>query len=485
MIGMSAEASSKSPFFVKTSMSEISAASAKTIAIVGAGFSGTLCAVNLLRCNRCADVRIVLLDRHARPGRGLAYRTWDDNLVLNVPAGNMSALADDATHFVRYCQSIDPAFNSGSFVSRRIYGDYLEQTLQQAIDTHAEVHFERVQADVLAVRQSKGGQSYQLDLADRSSLHADQVVLAFGHFAPSDPGSSNDFYKSDSYISNPWDFAALDRIADNAPVAILGAAHTALDVLFRLTSQSDARKVYLISRRGLSLQAHRSHPQLPAVAGFPSFFDAVEPTVRHYFRALRHKAQEHLANGGDWRDVVNSLRPHTPEIWQRLPMRERRRFLSKVLPYWDIHRHRLAPVAHLRFGQMMQSGQVEAIAGYVQDYAVDAGNVKIDIRERSTGKIRTLIVGHVVNCTGPNYDINAIEMPLVQQLRTDGYLKQDALKLGFEINERYQVIDTNGHAAENLYYVGPMLKARYWEAIAVPELRNHTRHLAEILAGHL
>ena len=67
------------------------------------------------------------------------------------------------------------------------------------------------------------------------------------------------------------------------------------------------------------------------------------------------------------------------------------------------------------------------------------------------------------------------------QLRNEGYLKQDANKLGFEVNARYQVINFQGRPARNLFYIGPMLKARYWEAIAVPELRAHTRHLAEIL----
>jgi uncharacterized NAD(P)/FAD-binding protein YdhS len=49
------------------------------------------------------------------------------------------------------------------------------------------------------------------------------------------------------------------------------------------------------------------------------------------------------------------------------------------------------------------------------------------------------------------------------------------------VNDRYQVINYQGDPARNLFYVGPALKASYWEAIAVPELRVHTRHLAEIL----
>ncbi|HEY8026512.1 MAG TPA: FAD/NAD(P)-binding protein [Burkholderiaceae bacterium] len=461
----------------------------QTIAIVGAGFSGTLCAVNLLRLQAAigerACLRIILIERHSRAGRGLAYRTWDDNFVLNVPAGNMSALADDPTHFVRYCQGIDPAFNAGSFVSRRIYGDYLEATLEQEISAHAEVAVERVQGDALAVRRIVARAGYDIALAGGRGVRADKVVLAFGHFAPQDPAlakaTESDFYRSDAYIGNPWDFAALDHIDDEAPVMLLGAAHTAIDVLFRLTNRSESRKIYMVSRRGLSLQSHRSHPQSPPVSGFPPFFEHVEPTVRQYCRALRRTVQQRLAEGGDWRDVINSLRPHTADIWQRLPLAERRRFLRQLVAYWDIHRHRLAPVAHLRLSQMIKSGQVETIAGHVVDFEANGAQFLVAIRERGTGLVRMMAVGKVVNCTGPNYDITTMRAPLIVQLRDEGYLQQDALKLGFEIDADYRVIGSNGVAADDLLYIGPMLKARFWEAIAVPELRGHARRLAENL----
>jgi uncharacterized NAD(P)/FAD-binding protein YdhS len=34
-----------------------------------------------------------------------------------------------------------------------------------------------------------------------------------------------------------------------------------------------------------------------------------------------------------------------------------------------------------------------------------------------------------------------------------------------------------------LFYIGPMLKARFWEAIAVPELRVHASQLAHQLTS--
>jgi len=39
-------------------------------------------------------------------------------------------------------------------------------------------------------------------------------------------------------------------------------------------------------------------------------------------------------------------------------------------------------------------------------------------------------------------------------------------------------------AIEGLWCVGPMLKAQYWEATAVPELRIHAQQLALTLVEH-
>lgn len=48
---------------------------------MGAGHWGTLTAVNILRQSP-GEVRVILVDRNTWPGRGLAYRSWDDNFQL-------------------------------------------------------------------------------------------------------------------------------------------------------------------------------------------------------------------------------------------------------------------------------------------------------------------------------------------------------------------------------------------------------------------
>ncbi|EIC31273.1 MULTISPECIES: FAD/NAD(P)-binding protein [Methylomicrobium] len=459
----------------------------RTIVILGAGYSGTLTAVNILRQNTGDPVRLVLVERKAPFGRGLAYRTWDDNFVLNVPAGNMSALADDPDHFVNYCRNIDPAFNASSFIARRIYGDYLESTLAEA-EKGSPIAVQKISGEALSVRPREEGGGFSVELEDSRSLSADQVVLALGHALPGNLRPAPDGFKPGNYIANPWDFAGLDRVDADKPILLLGSGHTAIDVLFRLTRNSNSGKVFLLSRRGLLPQGHRFTARPPVTAAFPAYLEeaAASCSVRAYMRALRREARRREAEGGNWRDAINELRPHTPEIWRRLPLTERRRFLVHVQAYWDIHRHRLAPCAHQRLHQMAHSGQAEIVAGKILSYRKEGDAVTVVVRPRHAETRRELTVGAMVNCTGPNYNLAASDIPLLAQLRDEGLIQQDPARIGLEVDDQYRVVGTDGQSVPDLFYIGPMLKARYWEAIAVPELRIHALRLAKlILSGSL
>ncbi len=447
----------------------------RTVVVIGAGFSGTMTAVHLMR-GAARPLRVVLVEERARPGRGLAYHIRDDSMLLNVPAGNMSAFPDDPAHFTGFCRAIDPALNAGSFVSRRIYGDYLEHTLAEA-DATSSGWCERIRARAEFVRPSDGG--FTVGLSDGRSLHAAAVVLALGHQAARQPDGMAGIADYGISIANPWDFAAMDRIDPGASVAVLGTGHTAIDALFRLTSLSEERKVFLISRRGLLPAGHGHGSQVapasnvPPGTGFPDDLMRIPASARSLVRAVRQEIVRRVGAGDDWRDVINEMRPHLPAIWHRLPVPERRRLLTRVIPYWDVHRHRLAPLAHRRLRAMLETGQTEVIAGRVQHHAPGGTGIALDIRQRGTGRTRVIEVGAVVNCTGPEYDITRLQGALFTQLRDEGYVQPDALGIGMEVDPAYRPVGRAGAPTPGLFYVGPMLRANYWEAIAVPELRRH------------
>ncbi len=450
------------------------------IAIIGGGFSGAMTAVNLIRAGLSPLKKITLVDPSAAPGRGLAYGTWDDNFLLNVPAGNMSALDGVPQHFVDYCRTIDPALNDGSFVSRRIYGDYLQHTLRAAQQNWGGV-LEGVSAQVVAVRRQIGDAGFAITLANGGLLHAARVVLALGHFAPKAPAATLHLPGvSARYVDNPWDVTVLNQLPSDLPILLVGTGLTAIDTLFRVNSDGK-RSVILLSRKGLLPHGHRTTPRQPAAVGFPADLDKPSLSVRDCLQYLRHRAKQHVNDGGDWRDAVNELRAHTPEIWHRWSTRERRRFLRHAVGYWDIHRHRLAPVADFRLREILASGSVDKVAGRLEECWETRDGFDIRVRLRGTGECRELKVGAIVNCTGPNSDVLTVRDRLTSQLLAEGLVSPDEVRIGLRVSEKYEVIDRHGTPIQHCYYVGPLLKAMFWEAIAVPELRVHARRLADQL----
>ena len=112
----------------------------RRIVVIGAGFSGSLLSVQLLRRSEPED-RVFLVERSAAFGRGLAYATANARHLLNVRAGNMSAFSDRPDHFLDWVRALPEAdlatvqvtVDRLTFVPRRLYGTYIQHILSQEI----------------------------------------------------------------------------------------------------------------------------------------------------------------------------------------------------------------------------------------------------------------------------------------------------------------------------------------------------------------
>src|SRR5690349_16793155 len=127
-----------------------------TVAIVGAGFSGTMTAVQLARQSKGRPLRIVIIEPSGKFGSGVAYGTRCTRHVLNVPAGNMSALPEEPGHFVAWTRAHGISDSPDAFVPRYWYGVYLHDLLEEV---RHEAHIERIAARVVDIIQdeSNGG----------------------------------------------------------------------------------------------------------------------------------------------------------------------------------------------------------------------------------------------------------------------------------------------------------------------------------------
>lgn len=460
------------------------------IAIVGAGFTGSILATHLLR-NAEVPTAITLFERSDAIGTGLAYSTANSTHLLNVRAANMSAFPDDPHHFLRWLWAHDegetvPPSGHG-FVSRGRYGAYIQDVLAEArAAAPAHVSLRIVRSEVADLAKHDDG--LHLRTTNGVQVTVDTAALCVGHFPPTLPRAATAaVMASGRFIADPWDGAAVAAIDRDAPVLILGTGLTMVDTVLSLLDQGHRGPVTALSRRGLLPLVHRE------TRPFKSFLcpDVMPRTVLDVLIALKADIRRARAEGLDWRSAFDALRPYHHRIWQFLPPEERRRFLRHARPYWDVHRHRLAPEVAARIEAAREAGLLTVRAGRLDSLTLSGDRlaspilapIRATIRNRGGATAGTLDVGAVINACGPECDYERIRHPLVRTLLDRGLARPDPLRLGLDVTETGAVIDASGTPSDRLFAVGPVAKAPFWEMTAVPELRSHCAKVAEHLAG--
>ncbi|RJF80677.1 hypothetical protein D3874_26630 [Oleomonas cavernae] len=356
------------------------------IAIIGAGFTGAQLTLELLR-RAPRGTTILLFERSGVFGPGLAYSTVHAGHLLNVRAANMSALEDDPSHFLRWLWARDlpeqPASSippSGhAFVPRGIYGQYLAEALAEAErDAHPRVVVERLSRQVVNIDETEDG--VFLRLAEGGEVAADLAVLATGNNPPAWPGPDGiEDVAPARLIADPWDDSAIARIGPDDPVVILGTGLTTVDVVTLLGQRGHRGQITAVSRRGLLSRVHEQTRSWKLIREPGS----VPPTITAYARWVRGEVKQAAAEGIDWRSVIDALRPHTRGLWRSLPMVERRRFLRHLRPWWDVHRHRMAPQVAAGIEQLTAAGTFRIVAGRITGWAAAPTGVAITLAPRA------------------------------------------------------------------------------------------------------
>jgi len=431
------------------------------IAIIGGGFCGTLTAVQLLR-QAGPGTRILLIERSGDFGPGVAYATRDDRHVLNVPAARMSAFAAEPDDLVEWA-GVEPE----AYIPRRVYGEYLRARLARAAARSA-ARLERVTGEVVRARPARG--AIELVLADGGRLACDRTVLALGSL-PSSPVC--ELPDDERVIRDPW----RDLPVGGSTTLVVGAGPTAVDVALSLCGASPRAHVIAVSRHGRLPFAHRGGLRrpvpAPALPAGPLRLDELEQRIRSHIARVD-------AGGGDWRDAIDGLRPLLPDLWRRLPLPDRRRFLGERLRAWEVRRHRLAPAAAASVRALRVQGRLTLVAGGVDRIRARRGGIELRLHDG-----RSLTAARVVTCTGAGMAIAATPDPLVRGLLADGHASADPLGLGLRATPDGALLDAAGRSDERIWLLGPLRRGELWESTAVQELRDQAAVVAGGLCGSL
>ena len=177
---------------------------------------------------------VVVVEKTSSVGRGLAYGTECPSLLLNVRTRNMSAFADDPTHFLRWAQSNhDPATGPGSFLPRAVYGRYIQAVLDEAVHTGGEQRLQWVKDEALRVSPTGDG-TLNVALESGRVVRADAVVLALGNCPPGDPFAAWDAKAGTRYFLNPWSHSTFKDVENSGDILLVGSGLTSVDVAVEL-----------------------------------------------------------------------------------------------------------------------------------------------------------------------------------------------------------------------------------------------------------
>jgi uncharacterized NAD(P)/FAD-binding protein YdhS len=461
----------------------------QTVAVVGGGCAGVLVTRELLRCS---DDNPVLIEPDTLGG-GPAYGAAQPWHLLNSRAGAMSADADDPQQFVRWARAHGIPAGPDDFLLRRDFGRYLRAALASTVAA-APGRLTHHRSRVAAIRPDGAGCAVELD--DGSTVRADHAVLALGSPGggrpPAVPAALD---RHRGYVGDPWRAGALDGVPAGAPVLLIGTGLTAVDVALSLTAGGRGARLTAVSRRGQVPQAHIaatpacSSPAVPPppIDGCHSLRDLVRTVRASTVRASAIRAstvradtgQADIGQAGDWRTVVDGLRPYLDGIWSGLAPGEQEAFLRHLARYWESHRHRMAPSVAARVAALRADGVLRVLAGGIRSVTAAAGG-GFDV---VLGGGEPQWFAAVVNCAGPGR-LPASAGPLVDGLLTAGLARVGPHGLGLDIDGAGRLIGRDGTVRPRLWVVGPLRRGVRWETTAVPEIRAQAVQVTGDLARH-
>jgi uncharacterized NAD(P)/FAD-binding protein YdhS len=428
------------------------------VVVIGAGFAGTAVAVALLR--RPEELSIALVERSGSFGRGIAYATPDPQHLLNVPAGSMSALADEPEDLLAWAARRGLDTEPGDYLPRAVYGEYLVDALAAADGGR----LRRVTGEAVRI---EGG---DVVLAGGERVPGDVVVLAVGLGAPPVLPALAAIEAHPGYVGDPWDFGTVTALESAERVVVVGTGLTMIDVALTLSSNAGPEIV--------AISTHGELPRVHATESVETGEPAARPGEFATADALAAHVEERARAAADWRLVIDSLRPVTQELWRRLPLAEKEAFYARHQRRWEVHRSRIAPQIGARLRALQDAGRLRVAAATVASARPAGDRIALRIGDED------VLADGVVNAIGPAWDCRLGDNALLRHLLATGAAVPGPVGLGLATTADGTLIGRDGRPSEHVVTLGSLRRGELWETIAVPELRTQAAELAERLASY-
>lgn len=426
----------------------------KKIAIIGFGFCGIMVFGNILRKISQEkfknNIKFIIFEKDGLSSVGAGFSDFNDNYILNVPVKKMSPFEDQPNYFLDFLQenypSIYEKYGADGFVPRNIYGEFLKKIRNDffQLASDLKIDYEIFEKQVLDIEDG-----FKI-VCDAETIEVDEVVLS-SSFRQS---QLNYVANDENFISCLWsknsiNFHKKSNFNPDDKICIIGTGLSAVDVLVGLNSKNFSGKIYAISRRGNFPKPHFSQNN---ILPHNNPIDIVDDSdAKSGIIQISLKFRNFLRNykNLDLRHLIDSIRPKTKTFWHNLDEKNKRLFLKKILPYWNIFRHRVPNISLELIDKMIKNKQLEIVKSSVKSIHKNNNKFVIDLG------FQKIECDYLVNCLG--FDFNVKNYPLINSMLNKNLLKKDLI-----------FMQSNNI---NLHLVGGLNISRDFEITAVPDLR--------------
>jgi uncharacterized NAD(P)/FAD-binding protein YdhS len=411
-----------------------------------------------------AKIKFIIFEKDGEKAVGAGFSNFSDNYILNVPAKKMSPFQDIPDDFVNFLKENYPEVykNNGpdGFIARNIYGQYLKKLSTDffKLADDLKIDYELIQKTVIDIDQ--GFKIYTENLI----FDADEIILS-SSFVQS---KLNYCLKDEKLISPLWsknsiDFHQKNNFKIDDKICIIGTGLSAIDVLVGLNAKNFTGKIYAISRRGNFPKPHFIQQNSIPNQEIINFIEDLD--IKTGLINISLKFRKYLKNNKDYdlRHLIDSIRGKTKFLWQNLDEKNKIVFLKKLLPYWNIFRHRVPSSSLEIINKMIKNNQLEVIKSSVKSIEKCDGKFVI----KTTNK--TIDCDYVVNCLG--FDYNIKNYPLIDSMLNKNLLKKDLI-----------LAQSNN---SKIHLVGGLNIGRDFENTAVPDLRVDANLVAEKIVANI
>ena len=459
------------------------------IGIIGGGATGTVVLQQLAQA-LVRDARgvseILLFDRSGFDG-GLAYRTPSEHHLLNMQIGTMSALAEDAGHFVAWLRRAGHDCIGTEHLPRHLYRRYLDDVRDQAV-SHCElagIRVRLIEGDVARLR-CVGPRELRLETRTGLRFTLGAAVLCTGHNAPEDHYGLTPHR---SFVTDPYTSSNFPD-APGIRIGIIGTGLSAIDSAIALSHELRHAEILCLSRGG---QFPKVQPMRP-VATDTAFRNVVQRHLRQRDRiaadALARCIEAALAQiprlrvtlgpTGDAPDGLAQLEQDVEEAengvansysylatitdlvcdaWRRMEAGERSRFMRESYSGWMRHRHAMPLLNARKLLAAARSGRLRLAGGLCGVTAAGEGFAA----HCTDGASHP--VDFVISAAGPSYGVGRsrlyAEMARSNAVRVDPF---GGIACAYPDG---RVLDGAGRPHRNLYAVGSPTRGSFFYAAAM------------------